>query len=196
MEAVLDMSRLDGRTSFEPSLLPPPDQLDQHVDAAVFSQLVRQGILFAAARDAIAASLHERYRAGRRGTRRRDAALEPWDRLDEVYRRSNLAQADDILRKLEAVGCGIRPRTGSRGAFRFSADEIDRLAEREHARFVGERLQQGFRPGPTRNLARKTSPFLVPWDRLSESARRLDRQAVAAIPDVLARAGFEVYRMV
>lgn len=197
MEAVLDMSRLEGRESFEPSALPPPDQLDQHVNAAAFTRLVLQGVLFAAARDAIAEAIHERYRGERvRTRRRRDPALAPWAELDEVYRRSNLAQAEDILRKLELVGCGYRPRADRRPpAFHFTAAEIERMAEREHERFTAERLQAGFTPGPRRDLIRKTNPYLVAWDALNESAKRLDRQAVAAIPDLLAQAGFEVYRL-
>ncbi len=196
MEAVLDMSRLEGRGSFEPAALPPPDQLDQHVDAAAFSRLVLQGVLFAATRDAIAEAIHERYRAERRGRARgRDPALVPWEALDVLYRRSNLAQAEDILRKLELVGCGYRPRADRKlSSFRFTAEEIERLAEREHERFTEERLAAGFRPGP-RDLIRRTSPYLVPWTELGESVKRLDRQAVAAIPEILGQAGFEVYRL-
>lgn len=196
MEAVLDMSRLDGRDSFEPAALPPPDQLDQHVSADVFSGLVLQGVLFAAGREAIAEAIHERYRKRQSdGKRSRDPALVPWADLDEVYRRSNLAQAEDILRKLELVGCGYRPRAGGRpAAFRFTAEEIERLAEVEHDRFTQERIKAGFKPGRTRSLARKTSPYLVPWDRLTEAVKQYDRDAVSGIPEVLAQAGFEVYR--
>jgi hypothetical protein len=196
MEALLDMSRLEGRGIFDPSALPSPDQLDQHVSAPAFSKLVLQGVLFAAAKEAIAEALHERYRGGRAARRRRDPALLPWAQLDEVYRRSNLAQAEDILRKLELVGCGYRPRGERKGAaFRFRAEEIERLAEREHERYTQERVQEGFTPGPRRSLRHKTSPYLVPWEQLGEPARQLDRQAVAVIPEVLGRAGFEVYRL-
>ena len=43
-------------------------------------------------------------------------------------------------------------------------------------------------------MASKITPYLsMPYAYLPEDAKEWDRQAAAAIPDVLAAAGFEVY---
>ena len=48
---------------------------------------------------------------------------------------------------------------------------------------------------PERDHDRKISPYLVPYDELPEDVKEWDRQAVRVIPEVLALAKFEVYRM-
>ena len=75
-----------------------------------------------------------------------------------------------------------------------SAAEIETMARMEHDRYVAERLLEGFTPGP-RSLEKKTSPYLVGWDELSEKIREIDRSAVRIIPKLLASAGFEIYRL-
>ena len=69
----------------------------------------------------------------------------------------------------------------------------EQMAEMEHGRFVQERIQQGWRLGP-RDPAKKTSPYLVDWEELPADPREYDREAVRAIPALLARIGFEVRR--
>jgi hypothetical protein len=197
MEAIVETSQLENRTEFEPSALPPQDQLHQHVDAEEFSRLVLQGVRFAAIREVIAQAVHERFRADRaRDKPPDDPSIQPWERLLETFRRANRGQADDILHKLEAVGCGYRPRRGEGPVrFRFRADEIERLAELEHERWMRERQDEGYTWGPVKDGERKTHPHLVPWADLEDPIRQYDRDAVIAIPDVLAQAGYEVYRL-
>ena len=197
IEAVLEMSMLDGRTEFDPAALPPPEQLDQHVDADAFARLVLQGVLFAAAREAIAQAIHERYLRNHADDKEQGAVvLRQWPELPEVYRKSNRSQADDMIRKLEALDCGYRPMLASAPkAFSLSKAEIEQLAEMEHDRWMKERVDAGYSPGPVRNDERKTHPDLVAWSALSDEARQYDRDTVAAIPEFMAEAGFEVYRL-
>jgi hypothetical protein len=197
MEAVLEMSLLEGRTGFEPSALPPPEQLEQHVDADAFSRLVLQGLLFAAAREAIAQAIHERFQRDRaRDKPLEDPSLRPWQDLAEPLKRSNRAQADDILRKLEQVGCGYRPRRDDKPVtFRFKREEIELLAELEHDRWMKDKVAEGFTLGPRRDEERKTSPYLVAWNQLEDQVKQYDRDTVAAIPEFMAGAAFEVYRL-
>lgn len=197
LEAVLDMSMLEGRTSFDPAALPAPEQLEQHVDAQAFARLVLQGVLFAAAREAIAEAIHEKYRTDRAADKSPDSpVLLPWSGLAESYKRSNREQADDLIRKLERVDCGYRPvTTGAHGALRFSSKEVELLAELEHERWMKEKLDSGYSYGPERDDERRTHPDLVSWSVLPEKRRQYDRDTVTAIPEFMARAKFEVYRL-
>ncbi len=196
LEAIVETSQLHGKPSFEPSALPPPEQLDQHTDAASFTRLVQLGVRFAAAREATAEAIHEAYCRDRTGDRAADdPALRPWNQLDEILKRANRAQADDILRKLERIGCGFRPRVGEPAPFQFSVEEVELLAELEHERWMEERSAAGFTWGSVRDPHRKTSPFLIPWSQLEDAVRQYDRDAVLGIPGYLAQAGFELYRL-
>lgn len=197
MEAVLEMSLLEGNPGFEPAALPPLEQLEQHVDAEAFARLVLQGVLFTAARDAIAEAIHEKYRRNRENDLPAHLpAMQPWSELVEGLKRANRSQADDIIRKLERVGCGYRPRRDTKSpAIQFTKKELELLSEREHERWTKERTDAGYSYGPVRDETRKTHPYLVPWNKLSDKIKEYDRQTVRDIPDFLAGVGFEVYRL-
>jgi hypothetical protein len=99
--------------------------------------------------------------------------------------------------KLRAAGCELVP-AGDRDAnaplFAFTADEIERLARMEHARWSAERRLGGWRVGPL-DKARRVSPHLVAYEHLDEPTKELDRAAVRQLPALLrARAGFEIRR--
>lgn len=197
LEAVLEMSSLEGLAAFGPSALPPPAQLEQHVDADAFTRLVHRGVLFSAARETLAESIHERYRAENAASRNVDSAvMRPWAELPETYRSANRAQADDMIRKLEMINCGYRPapRAGPQ-SFAFTDAEIEILSETEHERWMRERMSAGYSWGARRDDALRTHPDLVPWSELPDRAKQLDRNAVLAIPECMAAAGFEVYRL-
>jgi hypothetical protein len=196
MLAVIEMSQLAGRASFEQAALPSPEQLELHVDAEAFSRLVVRDVLLGSARETLAEAIHERYRRDNADKRAADdPAMAAWDILDEGFRESNRRQADHIPTKLKAVGWDFAPTpSGKAKPARFSSDEIESMARMEHERWVAEKLLDGFSPGP-RDVTRKTSPYLVPWDDLDEKVRDHDREAVREIPELLASAGFEIYRL-
>jgi hypothetical protein len=123
-----------------------------------------------------------------------DPSLRAWEELDESLRVSNRDQAGDIGRKLAAIGCEAVPAEQASEPVQFEPGEIEMLARLEHARWVEERLGQGWRPGSRRDVAEKRSPYLVPWEELSENVRDLDRDSVRAIPRLLGEAGLLVVR--
>lgn len=148
-----------------------------------------------AVRDRIARAIHQKYRRDQRGRKPdTDPAMQPWERLPEHLKESNRRQAEHIPEKLRAIGCTIAPARGTRAATAFTAEEIERLAEMEHDRWVADRRAAGWTPGPERDVERKITPYLVPWDELAEDIREYDREAVRGIPEVLAEAGLEIRR--
>ncbi len=123
-------------------------------------------------------------------------AILPWEKLDERYRQSNLNQALEIGKKLNAIGCGLAPWTAfDAEEFTFTDEEIEKMAHLEHIRWVDERLSWGWRYAPQRDNRAMTHPDLLDWDDPLFTTQEKDRQTVRKIPYFLARAGFQVYRM-
>ncbi len=147
----------------------------------------------------IARAIHEDYvnsqkQAGENS--RTNPSMVDWDDLPETLKESNRHQAAHIEVKMKAIGCGIQPLNDWEAAsFRFDPGEIEQLAELEHQRWVEERRQNGwlFKPGP-KNIAKKISPHMVPWEELSWEIKESDRNMVRNLPSFLAQAGFQIYR--
>ena len=154
-------------------------------------------MLFASTLDDLARAIHEDYRE--RSRERADGsnpALFPWEQLSDEYKASNRKQADHLLAKLEAVGCGLAPRAeGLWHRFEFEVHELERLAKMEHERWRAERTRAGWShaPGP-RDNEQKTNPLLVPWEHLEHGAQESNREPIRELPKVLERCGFRIYR--
>ena len=122
--------------------------------------------------------------------------MQPWEQLSESMKESNRQQADDVPRKLSRIGCGFAPVTDRKPAlFKFTPQEIEIRAEMEHERWVKERLLAGWTYGKERNVERKISPHLVPWNELDDEVKQYDRDAVGGMPLYMADAKFEIYRL-
>lgn len=122
------------------------------------------------------------------------AAAVPWDELPEEYRESCRRQADHIGAKLEAIGCALAPLTDwNAEPLQFAAGEVDVMARMEHERWMAERIRDGWTRG-ARDEAKKTNPYLVPWEELPEDAKETNRNIVRALPACLAEVGLQVYR--
>jgi hypothetical protein len=147
----------------------------------------------------LARGFHEAYLAGRfdqGDLSGADRALVPWEDLPEDLRESNRRQVDRVGVELAAAGYAIRPLTDwDAGRYQFTPDEIERMAQLEHAQWMAELEREGWTHHPARkDAARKTHPDLVAWEALTEEARAKTRRAVEALPALLARAGFQVYQ--
>jgi hypothetical protein len=96
--------------------------------------------------------------------------------------------------KLKTIGCGLTPLERWGAELRaFSSEEIETLAQMEHARWVDERKAAGWTYAPgNKDLENQTSPYLVPWEELTEDIKEIDRETVRSLPSFWAQAGFEV----
>jgi voltage-gated potassium channel Kch len=154
-------------------------------------------LLFETTTETLAQALHERYVRQQMAagiTVREKPNLVEWEHLAERAREDTRAQARHVGAKLAAVGCDVRLlEDWDAPLVEFDADEVERLAQMEHERWVAARRAEGYRPGP-RQEATRHHPDLVPWAELSEQAREIDREFVRDLPVLLARAGFQVYR--
>ncbi|MBN1643186.1 MAG: hypothetical protein JXA09_18275 [Anaerolineae bacterium] len=151
----------------------------------------------AARREALARLVHETQRTLHvERVARLDPTLAPWDDLAEAYRESSRQRVDHIVDRLTQVGYAVRPAgTTHREAVALAEGEVEQLAELAHQRWVAEQRLDGWTYGPQRDLARKTSPYLVSWAELPEEVQEGDRATVRAVPALLAQAGLDLIRV-
>ncbi|MCX5800578.1 MAG: RyR domain-containing protein [Candidatus Eisenbacteria bacterium] len=174
------------------SLLPlPVDTMTARTFIGSRSQAVERTI-----RENIAKAIHENYRRVRCDSMAgQDPAMADWGKLASDLRDSNLQQADHVFEKLQRIGCTVHRVTDRNIAvMTFTSDEVELMAEMEHARWNVERLSKGWKLGQERDVTKKISPYLVPWTKLSEDVKKWDRETVRNIPEFLAKVGLDIRR--
>jgi ppGpp synthetase/RelA/SpoT-type nucleotidyltranferase len=189
-EAAKLLSDRDWHTS--PNLFPLP------ADALTIRAFVGSGApaLEPDIREAVAQAIHEEYRESQRRTKLKgDPSMADWSDLKDNLKESNRKQANDIVSKLREIGYMMH-RVGEENVrpMRLTDQDVERLGEMEHARWMIERLRDGWHWGPERNVEAKITPYLVPWHMLSAEVKEQDRNAVREIPQYLAQMGIEVRR--
>lgn len=112
---------------------------------------------------------------------RSEIAHQTWAQVDDFTRTSNRAQVADVAAKLVSVGLTWR-RVPSPTLYPLSDDRIDRLARLEHRRWQQFERRNG----------RADHRLAVPWRALDERTRQYNRNAVLALPAILATVGLEI----
>lgn len=163
------------------------------LDRACSLELLLEGTHEILARATHDAYVREQLRHGK--TSNNDPALCSWEALPQSLKNSNRRYADHIGTKLRTVGCTIAPLDDwDAELFAFTTNEVERLAEMEHARWMDERVREGWRRGSKKDVDHKISPHLVSWGELSEEIKEYDRALVRGLPAFLAQAGFMIRR--
>jgi hypothetical protein len=118
-----------------------------------------------------------------------------WEDLPESLKESNRRFAESVGETLDQLGASFTPiQDGDTGQLELlDAEIMEPLAVAEHDRWMSDLMADGwtFSAGP-KDPEKKTHPLLVPWDQLDETEREKDRDAIRAIPRMLARAGFAI----
>lgn len=145
----------------------------------------------------IARSIHRRYiqmRSREGATPEKDPAMKPWRILDGEYKEASRSQAAHIKRALEPLGYTISARTDwDEPLTVFTEAEVEQMAALEHDRWWDQKVRRGWTPGP-RELGKKTSPYLIPYDQLDERTKGFDRDFVRLYPEILAMVDLSVRR--
>jgi hypothetical protein len=145
--------------------------------------------------DSRARRLHETYLAGERsrpgfGSK---ASHRDWDDLAAEFQDDNRIAADLIDVRLGLAGYRIVPASGAPDMVP-TGDDLERLADLEHARWSIGRMLDGWKAGSERDDARRISPFLVPYDELEDGIKQYDRNAVLLPVATLAGDGLSTVR--
>ncbi len=144
----------------------------------------------------LAKAIHEDYcRSAKEygDTPETNAALIPWEDLPPGLQSANLAQAEDIPSKLEALGYGIADSGGfAPSSIRLDPDLVEPLAAIEHDRWMADKSRAGWIYAAERDNEKLHHPLLIPYADLPESEKEKDRATVRNIPALLTAAGYRV----
>jgi hypothetical protein len=125
------------------------------------------------------AYLHQQSVLGK--TPRNNPSLRDWADLPQAIKESNRALADDVPVKLHAVDCELSLLIDPAAEmFTFTVDEVEKLARSEHERWMAQ--------------ARPDHPGNIPWERLDEPTKNIDRNFVRRMPALLAGVGLQIER--
>ena len=125
-----------------------------------------------------------------------NSSLAPWERLREDFKFSNMHQAANAIRILAASGYGVRRLRPGEGRAELPdiSGDVEDMSRLEHGRWNVERLMQGWRHGNAKDVEKRISPCIAPWDALAEDVKDYDRRAVRGWPQLLLDAGLVVYK--
>lgn len=189
---VAEVSRPTGGEALRRSGF-PVDRI-RLVDAE--SQVLGSSLFERSAREVIARARHAYYvdQDRRRGkTPAENPSMRPWEELPESLRESNRLFADSVGERLTDLGATLVPLSAPLEPVTLSPGMIDDLARTEHQRWRSDLEANGWRHRDAeKDPARKLHPLLVDWDRLDEAEREKDRDSIRALPELLARVGYEL----
>jgi hypothetical protein len=116
--------------------------------------------------------------------------------LPDSLKYSNLRQARSMPEKLEMMGYEMQP-IGSEGEIisQIPEEYIEAVARFEHGEWVQERLRSGWIYGNNKDVDKKISPYLVPYDELSDDIKERDRETIRNIPILLEMIGMAIYQI-
>lgn len=198
MEAVIAMSRLAGRTSYERSSLPPEPQLDLHVDAGDFVALVQRPDLEGDLLERLARVAHRLYVESQSGrpdlTPEERESLAPYDELTTYKKEQNLRTVRDIPAKLATVGCVTVPARAELPQTLFTADDVETMARYEHEEWM-RGLGPGWQRGDVTDKDRRIHVDYCDWDELPDDEREKDRDLVRQLPVILHEVGYAIVRV-
>lgn len=145
--------------------------------------------------EALACAIHELYNEKQLERHPEKPLKYPdFDSLPDTLKYSNLRQAMDIPEKLRKMGLKLGPANAAGTQIDvIPADFVEYLAREEHAAWVEERRSTGWVLGERVDAQSKITPYLIPYDRLPEEIKQLDRDPVQNIPLLLSRLGLAVY---
>lgn len=183
---------LDNQWNTCKNLLPLP------ADSTTISSFIGAAIskLPPEMRDTIAMAIHQQYRQDQiKNLPTEKPSTMEWSNLRENLKESSRQQADHIFEKLSSIGLTVhKVKDRAIKLWELSNKEVEILAEMEHGRWNIERVLDGWKFGPEKDVEKKISPYLMSWDGLPEDVKEWDRQTVRKIPEYLARIGFEIRR--
>ena len=95
--------------------------------------------------------------------------------------------------KLTACGYAAGEPGGENEVAGFTPEQVESLARDEHDSWYAERRQSGWSFGPEKDVEHKLSPYMIPYDGLTEEIKELDRDAVRNVFPLIHSIGMAIY---
>ena len=119
--------------------------------------------------------------------------IKSYHELSPQLKIANIRQARSIPTKLAMIGCEIANKSDERPAItEFSPDEVEDLAIFEHDEWCKEKEGTGWTYGEVKDTDNFITPYLVPWDELTEEIKEYDRDPARNIPSLMQSIGLKV----
>lgn len=165
------------------------DQLITYIkDSAILPRLLAKNI------EQLAIKIHQDYnRVQLLRYPDKPLAYPEWTDLPDTLKYSNIRQAQTIIDKLKLIGCYAAEASDDE-RYQLSDDDVEQLARYEHDLWVEERKKNGWIFGEIKDAEHKISPYLIPYDALTEEIKELDRDTIRNIPDLLESVGLSIFR--
>lgn len=202
-----ELSRSSSSQAFHFSAsVPAQSQLEIHVDSLDFLAHVQQLTLTEELTERLAAAAHRVFCEGKRRdgwkhgpekseTKRTHPLLVEYDDLTDVYKEANRVTVRAIPQKLAMAGYVMIPARSDEPPLEFPGDDLERLAQFEHDSWMRSKLEAGFTLGsPTAERPRQNE-YLVPWEQVPDQIKKIDRDLVRGIPEILSQAGYAVVKL-
>jgi hypothetical protein len=167
---------------------PAPTGLDALTPFGGLEAVLTGSDFLSSAPDAAARAFHEAYVRNLPPGRESLPANQPWERLQETFRRVNRAAVEHIPAKLASAGIdpshwlGVAglPRLQAGEALAADPEQLEALSILEHERWNAQRRMDGWRGAPEggRDDARRQNPALKDWEQLSDELKGYDRDFV------------------
>jgi hypothetical protein len=210
MEAIVAMSGLAGKKTYDASSLPPDPQLAMHV-AIPFQCTVDEPVLPVRFEDDVtvierlAQMAHEvffqtrlrhgwSYGAARDDARRVHNLLVPYADLPRAAKEANRESVRKIPRKLGQIGYVVRRALPGEVPPLLTDEEIERLAPIEHGIWMENKEKAGVTKGTPTPQDPHKSPYMIDWKDLTDEFKDTDRAMVRAIPAMLTQVGYTFER--
>lgn len=118
-----------------------------------------------------------------------------FDGLTDSLKYSNLRQAMDIPEKLRKMDMVMRTvNDDGKAVTEIPHEYVEVLAEQEHEAWVKERIASGWTAGSETDEKLKLTPYLIPYNKLPDEIKQLDRDPIENIPVLLARIGMKAVK--
>ncbi|MCD6217180.1 hypothetical protein J7L05_04895 [bacterium] len=106
-----------------------------------------------------------------------------WDDLSDELKESNRLNVDNIVQKLNEIGFVIEEvDTETKTLKPFTDEQIEIMAEMEHARWMAEKMVAGWKYGKHKDIGKKEHPSIVSWRELSDAMKDIDRNLIKNMP--------------
>jgi len=145
--------------------------------------------------ETIAAAIHETWRtlSWAQGWPMQPRLDRPYAELADRDKEENRAAARRMDKVLAIEGFALSDDPNRPEA--AMPEDLEAMAEAEHALWVAHRAENGWSWAATRDDAAKRHPSMVPYARLPETEKDKDRNNIRHYPEFAARAGRRIVRM-